>query len=68
MELKQIQNYLSRDLGIEAVAVPVEIPGTPFFIRKQFAPYKITVLDKELCLLLSQKQNLSHLFFFLNMS
>lgn len=59
MELKQIQDYLFRDLGIEAVAVPVEISGVPFFIRKQFTLYKITVLDRELCLLLSQKQSLS---------
>lgn len=59
MELKQIQDYLFRDLGIEAVAVPVEIPGIPFFIRKQFSLYKITALDRELCLLLSKKQNLS---------
>ena len=59
MELKQIQEYLFRDLGIEAVVVPVEIPGVPFFIRKQFALYKITALDRELCLLLSQKQSLS---------
>ena len=59
MELKQIRDYLFRDLGIEAVAVPVEIPGIPFFIRKQFTLYKITALDRELCLLLSQKQSLS---------
>ena len=59
MELKQIQDYLFRDLGIEAIAVPVEIPGIPFFIRKQFTLYKITALDRELCLLLSQKQSLS---------
>lgn len=59
MELKQIQDYLFRDLGIEAVAVPVEIPGVPFFIRKQFSLYKITALDRELCLLLSKKQSLS---------
>ena len=59
MELKQIQDYLFRDLGIEAVAVPVEIPAVPFFIRKQFALYKITALDRELCLLLSQKQSFS---------
>ena len=59
MELKQIQDYLFRDLGIEVVPVPVEIPGTPFFIRKQFALYKITALDKGLCLLLSKNRSLT---------
>ena len=59
MELKQIQDYLFRDLGIEAAAVSVEIPGVPFFIRKQFSLYKITALDRELCLLLSKKQSFS---------
>ena len=59
MELKHIQDYLFSDLGIEAAAVPAEIPGVPFFIRKQFTLYKITALDRELCLLLSQKQSLS---------
>jgi hypothetical protein len=59
MELTQIQNYLFRDLEIEMAPVPFEVPGTPFFIRRQFDLYKISVLDKDLCLLISKKLNLS---------
>ena len=63
MELEQIRNYLFRDLGIDAIPDPVEFPETPYFLRKQFDFCKITALDKELCLLLSKRRNLSdHLF------
>ena len=59
MDLERIKSYLSQDLGIDAVPVPVAIPGTPFFIRRQFDLFRIAVFDKELCLLLSRKQSLS---------
>lgn len=63
MDLKKIQDYLLRDLDIKAEPVPVEIPGMPFFVRKQFDCYTINVLDRKLCLLLSRKQHYSeHIF------
>lgn len=59
MELNSIQNYLQRDLGIAAEAAPAEIPAAPFFIRKQFDFWKISVFDKELCMLISKAENFS---------
>ena len=59
MELQKIQNYIYRDLGITVSPIIFEPPGTPFFLRRQFVFYKISLLDKDICLLLSQKQHLS---------
>ena len=59
MELERIQKYLYHDLGMEAVPAPVEVPGVPFFIKRQFDLYKLVILDKELCFLVSKKQSFS---------
>ena len=59
MELKQIQDYLYQDLEIEVSPVPLNVQETPFFIRKQFELYNISVFDKVICLIVSKRQSLS---------
>ena len=54
MDIKDIKHYLLRTLGIEIAANESTIPGTPFFIRKQFGLFTATIADKTLCFLLSK--------------